>query len=198
MQKQLLKHFRKADPVIAGLIRSLGPFEPKQRRGRFQVLVGSIISQQISTSAARAIRGRLDERLSPGTITAAKLASLSVDELRAIGISRQKAEYLLDLATHVLSGKISLRRLGNMPDEAVIEELVQVRGIGVWTAQMFLMFSLNRLDVFPFDDLGIRNAIRNLYKLDEMPSKAEGRAISEPWKPYRSVASWYCWRSLDG
>jgi len=193
-----LKHFRKADPVIADLIKRFGPYEPKQRRGRFQVLTSSIISQQISTSAARSIRKRLVDRLKPGVITAPKLAALSVDELRELGISRQKGEYLLDLAEHVNDGRVSLRRMSNMDDDQVIEQLTQVRGIGVWTAQMFLMSSLDRRDVFPFDDLGIRNAIKSLYDLDDMPTKAQGKEISDPWRPYRTVACWYCWRSLDG
>jgi DNA-3-methyladenine glycosylase II len=114
-----------------------------------------------------------------------------------LGVSPQKSGYLLDLADGVMSGEVRLDRMSRMPDDEVIEALVQVKGIGIWTAQMFLIFSLGRPDVFPHDDLGVRSAIRNLYGLDDLPTKEVSHKIATPWRPYASVASWYCWRSLE-
>src|SRR5207253_1744364 len=131
------------------------------------------------------------ERISPES-----LGRLTPRRLRAIGVSPQKAAYLLDLAERVGSGGLRLHRLARMSDHEVIEALIQVKGIGVWTAQMFLIFSLGRLDVFPHDDLGVRVAIRNLYRLDDLPDKETSHRIAMPWRPYASVASWYCWRAL--
>jgi DNA-3-methyladenine glycosylase II len=192
-----LEHLQSADPVMSQLIGRVGPFNLQLQRSRFRVLVRSIISQQISGSAAKSIRARLDALLTPGTLTPERLAGLTAEQLRSAGLSPQKATYLLDLAQKTLDGQIRFQRHGRMSDEQVIAELTQVKGIGRWTAQMFLIFSLGRLDVFPHDDLGIRTALRNLYALDELPSRAISHTIAESWRPYASVASWYCWRSLD-
>lgn len=195
---QIIKrHFRRADPVLAGVIRRVGPVTLKPERDRFKILVRSIISQQISVGAARSIRNRLEERLMPEGIRPDSLARLSVEDLRAIGVSRPKAGYLLDLAEKCGDGTVRLDRLGRWNDERVIEELIQVRGIGVWSAQMFLIFALGRPDVFPHDDLGVRAAIRELYKLEELPPKNVCLEIGNHWRPYASIGSWYCWRFLD-
>lgn len=179
------------------LIKKAGPFQMKVRRDRFYALVSSILSQQISGKAAASIRARLLERLLPLKLSPESLGGLTKEDLRAVGISNQKATYVLDLAHRVASGQLQLERLGRMSDEKVIEHLIQVKGIGVWTAQMFLMFSLGRLDVFPHDDLGVRMALRNLYDLDDLPDKHISHKIATPWRPYASIATWYCWRSLD-
>jgi DNA-3-methyladenine glycosylase II len=192
-----MRHLRSADPVMRHLIKKAGPFTLKPRRDRFQTLVGSIISQQISGKAAESIHARLRQRLAPAGISAESLLQLSPEELRKVGISPQKATYLHDLATRVAAGSLKLQRLNKLADEEVIDALVEVKGIGVWTAQMFLIFSLGRLDVFPHDDLGVRMALRNLYDLDELPDKQISHRIATPWRPYASVATWYCWRSLD-
>lgn len=192
-----LRHLRAADPVMRELIKKTGPFRLKIRRDRFQALVFSILAQQISGKAAASIRARLLERLSPEKLSPESLGRLTKEDLRAVGISNQKAMYLLDLADRVVRGELQLDRLGRMPDEKVIEHLIQVKGIGVWTAQMFLIFSLCRLDVFPHDDLGVRVALRNLYGLDDLPDKHISHKIATPWRPYASIATWYCWRSLD-
>ena len=192
-----LEHLSAADSVMADLISRIGPFRMTLDGDRFRSLVRSIISQQISGSAARSIRQRLEKMLAPGKITAEKLARLSPAELRSAGISPQKSRYLHDLATKVQNGEVPLRHLARMPDEEAIAELVQVKGIGVWTAQMFLMFSLGRLDVFPHDDLGIRAALRNLYRLRDLPGKDASHRIAKPWRPYATIACWYCWRSLE-
>jgi len=194
---QALRHLRRADPVMRDVIRRAGPFRLKPRRDRFYSLVSSILSQQISGKAAASIRARLEDYVAPEKISAETLSQLKADQLRRIGVSPQKATYLLDLAQRVGSGELKLDRMARMVDEDVIEALVQVKGIGVWTAQMFLIFSLGRMDVFPHDDLGVRAAIRNLYGLDELPDKETSHRIATPWRPYASVASWYCWRSLE-
>ncbi len=192
-----LRHLRRSDPVMRRLIRDVGPFTLRLQRDRFQTLVRSIISQQISTSAAASIRRRLEALVAPEPITPETLARLSLDELRSAGISPQKAGYLFDLTHKVSSGTVQLRRIGRLSDELVIEQLIQIKGIGRWTAQMFLIFSLGRPDVFPHDDLGIRSALRKLYALDELPNREQSHQIAAPWRPYASIASWYCWRSLE-
>ena len=191
------RHLRKADPVLRGLIDRVGPFTLKTQRSRFRMLVRSIVSQQISTAAARSIRARLEQLVAPEPLTPENMSRLTLAQMRSAGISPQKASYLMDLAERVASGRTRLTGMARMTDEEIIEELTQIRGIGRWTAQMFLIFCLGRLDVFPHDDLGVRKAIRDLYKLAEMPDKIKSHAIAERWRPYASVASWYCWRSLD-
>jgi len=178
-------------------IDAVGPFALRPQRDRFAMLVRSIISQQISTAAARSIRFRLIQFAGPEGLTPANLARFTADELRLAGLSPQKASYIADLAGKVDSGEVKLRQIGRLDDEQIIERLTEVRGIGRWTAQMFLIFSLGRLDVFPHDDLGIRSAIRNRYALAELPDKETAHAIAEPWRPYATVASWYCWRTLE-
>jgi len=194
---QALHHLRRVDPVMREVIQKAGPFRLKPRRDRFYSLVSSILSQQISGKAAASIRGRLEEYVAPEKISAETLSPLKPRQLRRIGVSPQKSTYLLDLAERVQSGGLKLDRLARLTDDQVIEALVQVKGIGVWTAQMFLIFSLGRMDVFPHDDLGVRAAIRNLYRLDDLPDKETSHRIAMPWRPYASVASWYCWRSLE-
>lgn len=192
------RHLRRADPVLADVIRSVGPFSIRLEKNRFQALVRSIIAQQISGKAARSIWNRLQESIRPRRLTADVIAATPIDELRSLGLSPQKASYVHDLAAKVSGGSVRLHRAQRMSDDEVIAELIQVKGIGVWTAQMFLIFSLGRMDVFPHDDLGVRMAIRNLYGLDDLPDKPRSLSIAQPWRPYATVAAWYCWRSLDG
>lgn len=183
---------------MAGVIRQVGPVTLKPQRDRFRMLVRSIISQQISTAAARTIRERLEASLG-GTagVRPESLARLSVEQYRQVGVSRQKASYLIDLAEKCAGGTVRLARMGRLSDEDVITELTQVKGIGRWSAQMFLMFALGRPDVFPHDDLGIRSAIRRLYGFEELPKKDECLAIGARWTPYATIGSWYCWRYLE-
>lgn len=191
------RHFTTADPIIADAIERFGPFQIRLERSPFRMLVRSIISQQLSTKAARSIRQRLEGLVKPRRLTAENLASLTASELRSVGLSGQKTEFLIGLARGVLDGTIKLRGLNRLSDEEVIERLVRIRGVGVWTAQMFLIFSLGRLDVFPKDDFGVRNGIRRLYDLNDHPSVEEAVEIAASWSPFASVASWYCWRILD-
>ncbi|MDA0831720.1 MAG: DNA-3-methyladenine glycosylase [Planctomycetota bacterium] len=193
--KIAIRHLRKSDALLKAQIDRIGPFTLKLQRDRFDVLVRSIISQQISTAAARSIRQRLMDRIAPQKPTPEVLRALSAQELRSVGISPQKAGYLHDLSEKVADGSVRIKRLGRMSDEEVIEELVQVKGIGRWTAEMFLIFSLGRLDVLPVQDLGIRSAMMRIYNLEELPDRQTCLNIGEPWRPYASIASWYCWRS---
>lgn len=193
-----LAHVRSADPIMARLMDAVGPFTLRpERRQRFSVLARAIISQQVSTAAARTIRGRLEGILDSGGLTAESIARLTEPELRSVGLSRQKASYLLDLAEECLDGTVRLDRIGRLTDDAVIAMLTKVKGIGRWTAEMFLIFSLGRLDVLPVDDLGVRAAIRDWYGLDDLPDKKTCVKIAAPWRPYATIGSWYCWRSLD-
>ncbi len=188
----------KNDPVIGELVRNCPPLtDLRLQRNRFGMLVHSILSQQISIHAARAIRSRLVELAGPAGLTPERLKELGIEELRTIGISRSKALSIHDLAEKTARGRISLARAGRMSDSAVIEDLVQVRGIGVWTAQMFLIFSLGRLDVFPEADYGVRSAIRKLYGMEELPGRSVSESIAERWAPYRTIGTWYLWRSHE-
>lgn len=190
-----LNHLRATDPVMRQLIDQVGGFGLKLERRRFYMLARSIVWQQISTAAARSIWRRLE--LLAGRISPETIVPLTPDQLRTAGISAQKAAYLLDLARKVLDGEVRLEGLPKLDDDEIVQELVKVKGIGVWTAQMFLIFSLGRLDIFPHADLGIRTALRNLYGLNELPDKERSHEIAKTWRPYATVASWYCWRSLD-
>jgi DNA-3-methyladenine glycosylase II len=190
------RHLKRVDPVMKSLLRQVGPYQLKTDRNRFKMLAFSIISQQLSVKAARTIRDRL-VALTEAELLPAHIAAVSHEQLRGVGLSRNKANFLHDLAAAAVDGRIDLKNIGRKDDEAVIAELIQVKGIGRWTAQMFLMFSLGRPDVLPVGDLGIRAAIRNLYGLAEMPTEAQATEIGTPWRPFASVASWYCWRSLE-
>jgi DNA-3-methyladenine glycosylase II len=191
------RHLRAADPVMKDIIDAVGPFSLGLERNRFGMLVRSIVSQQISGSAARSIFKRLRELVGPRGLTAANLARFTTDQLKSVGLSSQKAVYITDLAGKVNEEIVELRQIGRLSDERIVEQLIQVKGIGRWTAQMFLIFSLGRLDVFPHDDLGVRSAIRDNYGLSDLPDKETALRIAAPWRPYATVASWYCWQSLD-
>jgi DNA-3-methyladenine glycosylase II len=191
------RHLRAADPVMKQIIDAVGLFTLDVDRDRFGMLVRSIISQQISGSAASSICRRLRKLAGPKGLKAANLARFTIPQLRSVGLSPQKASYMTDLVQKVADGTVNLRRIARLSDECVIEHLTQVKGIGRWTAQMFLIFSLGRLDVFPHDDLGVRVAIRNHYGLADLPDKKTAMAIAAPWRPYATVASWYCWQSLN-
>jgi DNA-3-methyladenine glycosylase II len=186
------------DPVLAALIKKHGPcgLAAAQRADHFTALVRAITGQQLSTKAAATIFARL-AALMPGGVTAEALTAVTDDQLRAVGMSRQKGAYFRDLSEKVLSGALPLDSLDAMSDDEVIGALTQVKGIGRWSAEMFLMFRLHRPDVLPVDDLGIVNAIWRVYRLRKKPTADRIRKLGEAWRPYRSVASWYLWRSLD-
>ena len=185
------------DPVIAALIRTHGAcgLARAQHTDPFHALVQAIISQQLSTAAARTIGKRLRE-LYDGRMTAASIAETPDPQLRAVGLSPQKVGYMRDLCARVQSGELALGTLDTLSDDEVIATLTQVKGIGRWTAEMFLMFRLHRPDVLPVGDLGIVNAIKKQYGLRKTPTPDRLIKIGEAWRPYRSVACWYLWASL--
>jgi DNA-3-methyladenine glycosylase II len=202
-EARAIAHLRAADPVLRDVIDEVGPDRLGDRRaGRpadhYGALVRSIVGQQLSTKAARAIYARLTDRFGGRTPTPQEVLDDDPDELRAAaGLSRAKVSFLRSLAEHVLDGSLELERLDDLSDEAVIAELTAVRGIGVWSAHMFLMFHLGRPDVLPVGDLGIRKAVQRHYDLGELPAAPAIEAIAEPWRPYRTLASLFLWRSLD-
>ncbi len=195
--KDALKHLQASDPKFARLIKLIGPCLLPCHRQHYATLVKSIISQQISTKAAESIYGRFCAAIAPARMLPAPVAALSEEEMKAAGLSPQKRGYLRDLTNKVISREVRLNQLHKLTDEEIIAELTLVKGIGIWTAQMFLIFSLNRPNVFPSEDLGVRNALRNVYRLSTSPDKKEALKIAEPWAPFGSVAAWYLWRSLD-
>jgi DNA-3-methyladenine glycosylase II len=192
-----LQHLRKSDPTMKDIIRRIGPFTLKTHSDRFLLLVRSIISQQISVSAAKSIMAKLENAVAPAKISAEALAKFDPDRLRPLGVSPQKAGYLVDLTQKATSGHLELAKVHRFEDEAVIEHLVQVKGIGRWTAQMFLIFGLGRLDVMPHADLGIQTAIRRNYGLRVNPKPKRIDKFAAAWRPYCSIASWYLWQTLD-
>jgi DNA-3-methyladenine glycosylase II len=197
-----LAHLRRSDPVLAGVIEAVGPRLGPPRAARpadhYGALVRSIVNQQLSTKAAHSIYTRLTERFDGRTPTPRQVLADDPEALRtAVGLSRAKVGYLRSLAEHVLSGELELERLEKLDDETVIAKLVAVKGIGEWSAHMFLMFHLDRPDVLPVGDLGIRRAIERAYGLQELPGAATIEEIAQPWQPYRTLACRYLWRSLD-
>ena len=194
---------RAADPVLRELIDEVGADGlGDARAGRpadhYGALVRSIVGQQLSTRAARAIYTRLTDRFGGRTPTPAEVREDDPDELRqAAGLSHAKVEYLRSLAEHVLDGRLELEKLDNLPDEQIIAELTAVKGLGTWSADMFLMFHLQRPDVLPVGDLGIRRAVMLRYGLKELPDPETMERIAEPWRPHRTLASRYLWRSLE-
>lgn len=188
---------RHADPIMAEIIDQVGDFRLEVRKRGFPVIVQSIISQQISTAAAKTIFRRL-QRLSPGKPLSPKvMQSLTHEQFQAVGVSPQKQASLRDLVQKTLDGTVSFRRVTRAEDEEAIAELIQVRGIGRWTAQMYLIFSLGRTDVFAPDDLGLRNSILRRYSLPDSAGRRHFEELAERWKPYRSMACWYLWRALE-
>jgi DNA-3-methyladenine glycosylase II len=196
-------HLRRADPVMRGLIDSVGELgrrgrRPVDRDDHYGALVRSIVGQQLSSKAAYAINARMLERFGGRPPRPAEILESEPEELRAaVGLSRAKVGFLRSLAEHVLSGELELERMDALADEEVVRELVAVKGIGEWTAHMFLIFHLERPDVLAVGDLGIRAAIRRAYELPELPAPAEMERIARPWRPHRSTACRFLWRSLD-
>jgi DNA-3-methyladenine glycosylase II len=197
--KAAVSHLRTADPVLARVIDSVGPLTLEPRDGAFRMLSRAIFFQQLAGPAARAIMGRVlatlgtdeDRWYEPATFLAA-----TDEQLRAAGLSRQKLVYLRDLSEKFASGELSEGVLHEFDDDEVIKRVSTVKGIGRWTGEMFLIFSLGRPDVLPVDDLGVRRGMQITYGLADLPKPDEMRTIAEPWRPYRSAGTWYMWRSL--
>jgi DNA-3-methyladenine glycosylase II len=187
-------HLSNADPVMADAIARVGPCTLETNSNIFEALVDAIISQQISVKAADAIMARLRNATPGGLIAPDALLQHEHEALRAAGLSTPKARYVRDLTERVVDGRLELEQLVDLEDEAVIEQLTAVKGIGRWTAEMILIFSLGRLDVLPVDDLGFVEGVREAYGLEARPTRKEMQERGEGWRPYRSVATWYMWR----
>ncbi|HEV7399204.1 MAG TPA: DNA-3-methyladenine glycosylase [Solirubrobacterales bacterium] len=199
------KQLAATDPTMAALVERVGKIDLKTRLKRrseerpadaYGALLRAIVGQQLSTKAARTIYGRILDLFDGSTPSPEQLLEAEETDLRAAGLSGRKVEYVRDLASHVIEGELELDRLDRLPDEEVIEEIVAVRGLGVWTAEMFLLFHLERPDVLSGGDLGIRKAIQIEYGLEEMPTPTQAIEIGERWSPHRSLASLYLWESL--
>jgi DNA-3-methyladenine glycosylase II len=197
-----MEHLAQADPVMAAIVDAHGRLDEEgRRRGRpadaYGALLRSVVGQQLSTKAARTIYGRLAGLYGDRAPTPGELMETDPERLREVGLSRAKASYLRSLAEHVISGRLELDRLDELPDEEVSAQLTDVKGLGQWTADMFLIFHLRRPDVLPVGDLGIRRAVQIAYGLEALPTPNELVKIAEPWRPHRSLASLYLWSSLD-
>ncbi|MDP4622517.1 MAG: DNA-3-methyladenine glycosylase [Hydrogenophaga sp.] len=189
------KHLMKRDRVMKNLIPQHPGVSLQSRGDAFVTLARSIVGQQISVKAAQSVWDRF--AVLPQVLTPTQVLKLKVDDMRAAGLSARKVEYLVDLALHFANDQVQEADWVDMDDEAIIAELVAIRGIGRWTAEMFLIFHMLRPDVLPLDDVGLINGISRCYFSGDPVSRSEAREVASPWAPYRSVATWYIWRSLD-
>jgi DNA-3-methyladenine glycosylase II len=195
--RKAINHLKKADPVMAAIISKAGPYRMQYREPVFQTLVRSIVYQQLSGKAALTIFNRLAAAAKVNPMTPEAILKLRLQKMRTLGLSKQKIVYIRELARLTRDGDIRFERLPEMEDAAIIETLTRVKGVGVWTVQMFLMFALQRPNVLPVGDLGVRAAMKKAYGLPELPKPQEMERIAAAWHPYRSIASWYLWRSLE-
>jgi DNA-3-methyladenine glycosylase II len=196
MQKAI-RHLQAADPVMGAIIERVGAYRIRFREPGFETLVKSIVNQQLSGRVAQVIFERLVAAVPGGALTPLGVLALRPAKMRALGLSKQKTAYIRDLARLTRDGHLDFEALSGLTDAEVIERLTQVKGVGVWTAHMFLIFALRRTNVLPTGDLGIRAAIRKAYSLSELPKPAEIEALGMCWHPYCTVAAWYLWRSLE-
>lgn len=195
MRKAIL-HLKKSDPVLRAIIERVGPYKIEYGEPTFHSLAESILYQQLNGKAAVVIFDRFT-KAAGDPVTPEGILKLSDAQMRAVGLSKQKTAYLRDLAQKTKDGLLNFERLGNMTNEEVIEHLTQVKGVGVWTAHMFLMFTLRRPDILPTGDYGIQAAMKKHYRKRKWPKPKDMEKIAKLWAPYRSVACWYLWRSLD-
>ena len=191
------EYLSKKDPVLGKIIRQVPPLERRWGKNYFLDLAESIISQQLSIKAADTIWGRFKKLFDTEHIAPEDVISIDKEKMRACGISYQKISYIKDLAEKTVASGILFEQFDTMTDEEIIAELVKVKGIGRWTAEMFLMFTMGRPDIFSYGDLGIRKAIQRLYKFEKEPTQEEAEKIAKKWKPYRTVACRYLWKSLE-
>jgi DNA-3-methyladenine glycosylase II len=195
--RKALNHLKKADPVMGAIIERVGPYKIEYREPVFQTLVRSIVYQQLHGKAAMTIFGRLAAAAKADPITPESILKLRPARMRALGLSGQKMSYIRELARLTRDGAVNFEQCGSLEDIGVVEHLTKVKGVGVWTVHMFLIFALRRPDVLPTGDLGIRAAMKKAYGLEELPKPEEMEKIAAAWRPYCSVACWYLWRSLD-
>jgi DNA-3-methyladenine glycosylase II len=195
--RKAISHLQKSDPVLAAIIDRVGPYKIQYRDPIFQTLVRSIVYQQLHGKAALTIFNRLMQAAKADPLTPEAILRLRPQRMRALGLSPQKLTYIRELARMTRGGEVDFELCGTLQDNGVVEHLTRVKGIGVWTVHMFLIFALRRPDVLPTGDLGVRSAIKRAYNLEALPAPAEMERIAAPWRPYCSVASWYLWRSLE-
>jgi DNA-3-methyladenine glycosylase II len=196
--RKAITHLKKSDPILARIIERIGPYRIEFLEPVFETLVQSIVYQQLSGKAAQTIFGRLAAAVQTnGCLTPEAILKMRSSRMRSLGLSRQKIAYIRDLAMKTRSGEVDFSSLPSLPDEEVVSHLTRIKGIGIWTAQMFLIFALRRLNVLPSSDLGVRVAIQKAYDFPTLPSVAEIERLAESWQPYCTVASWYLWRSLE-
>jgi DNA-3-methyladenine glycosylase II len=196
MRKAIL-HLKKSDPVMRAIIERVGPLRMEFGEPTFHSLAEAIVYQQLNGKAAVTIFKRFADATGGEPVTPEGVLKLTEGKMREVGLSKQKSSYLRDLAEKTKAGLLEFERLPDLPDDEVIEHLTQVKGIGVWTAQMFLMFTLRRPDVLPTGDYGVQVAIKKHYRKRKLPKPKDMEKIAKPWSPYRSIACWYLWRSLD-
>ena len=195
--KKALTHLKTADPVLGAIIERVGPYKIQYREPVFQTLVRSIVYQQLHGKAALTIYTRLAEAAKTDPLTPESILRLRPARMRTLGLSAQKMKYIRELARMTRDGEVDFGLCPQMEDAKVVEHLTRVKGVGVWTVHMFLIFALRRRDVLPIGDLGVRAAMKKAYGLEELPTAEEMERIASAWRPYCSVASWYLWRSLD-
>lgn len=196
--QRAIRHLKRVDPVLAEVIERVGPCTIQYAQPDFETLVRSIVFQQLSGKAARTIFARLKGALGDGSRMAPReVLSLASEKMQGLGLSRQKAKYIRDLAEKTEAGLVDFRRLADLSDDEVIQRLTTVKGIGVWTAHMFLIFALRRPDILATGDLGIRSAIRRVYGLRKLPGPGRVEKVGARWHPHCSIACWYLWRSVE-
>jgi len=194
--RKAMMHLKKSDPVLRSIIERVGPCRMEFGPAEFSSLAEAIVYQQLNGKAAVTIFNRFAE-LAGSPITPERILKLTDEQLRAVGLSKQKSAYLKDLATKTAAGLLDFSKLPDLSDQEVIQHLTQVKGIGVWTAHMFLIFSLRRPNVLPTGDYGVQMALKKHYRKRKLPKPGEMEKIARAWEPYRSIACWYMWRSLD-
>jgi len=189
--------FLKKDPKLAKIIKQVGDYNVKITKNRYQSLVEAIIAQQLSGSAAESILKKFKKLFKSKFPKPVEVIKTPDSKIRSVGLSKMKIMYIKDLSKKIQSKQLNMRKISTKSDEYVVEHLTDVKGIGRWTAEMFLIFSLGRLDVLPVGDLGLKKGIQLIYSLKELPNEKEIERIAESWKPYRTVATWYLWKSLQ-
>jgi DNA-3-methyladenine glycosylase II len=195
--KKAITYLKKSDPVLAAIIERAGAYKIHYREPGFETLVRSITNQQLNGTAAATIFARLQAAAKADPLTPESILRLRPARMRSLGLSGQKMKYIRELARMTRDGEVNFEHCATLENDAIVEHLTRVKGVGVWTVHMFLMFALRRHDVLPTGDLGIRMAMKKAYNLEDLPKPDEMEKIAAPWRPYSSVACWYLWRSLE-
>lgn len=194
--RKAINHLKKSDPILRAIIERIGPCRMEYGPPEFHSLAEAIIYQQLNGKAAIVIFKRF-AALAGEPLTAEGILKLTDEQMRSVGLSKQKSSYLRDMAERAMTGQLDFRKLHEMSDEEVIKHLTQVKGVGPWTAQMFLMFTLRRPNILPTGDFGVQMAIKKLYNKRKIPKPAQMEKLAKAWEPYRSIACWYLWKSMD-